>query len=89
MVMKSKKSADEDPMSYALFQALETSEVLLMSEYSYETTFNQRFKSQDYDFFHELAGTEEHISAVLNLHRVFLSFLLSLENDLFEMTIED
>ena len=59
MVIRSRKSAEEDPLSYAIYQALETSEILLMSEYSYEMTFSQRFKSQDYDFFHELVGNED------------------------------
>jgi len=40
MVIKSKKTEEIDPVSHAIFQALETSEILLVSEYSYETTFN-------------------------------------------------
>lgn len=36
MVIKSEKQAETDPDSYAVFQALETSEMLLISEYSYE-----------------------------------------------------
>ena len=40
MVIKSKKNADTDPLSYSIFQALETTEMLLVSEYSYEKSFN-------------------------------------------------
>ena len=40
MVIRSRKTAEEDPLSYAIYQALETSEILLMSEYSYEMTFS-------------------------------------------------
>ena len=89
MVIKSKKNADTDPLSYSVFQALETTEMLLVSEYSYEKSFNQRYKSQDYDFFQELVGKEEHVDDVLNLHRVFLSLLLKLEDELIEMTAQD
>ena len=36
VVVKSKKHEETDPDTYATFQALETSEMLLISEYSYE-----------------------------------------------------
>ena len=45
MIVKSEKSIEEDPVSYAAFKALETSEILLVSEYSYEVTMNTKFKS--------------------------------------------
>ena len=89
MVIRSRKTAEEDPLSYAIYQALETSEILLMSEYSYEMTFSQRFKSQDYDFFHELVGNEDQVPVVINLHRVFLSLVMSIKAELFEMTVDD
>ena len=73
-------------MSHALFQALETSEMLMISEYSYEMTFNTKFKNQDYDYFYEMVGASEHIDKVINLHRVYLSLLLSMEHELQVMT---
>jgi len=39
--------------------------------------------------FYELVGAEEHIDSVVNLHKVFLSLVLSMEDTLFDMTIED
>ena len=45
LILKSEKSIEEDPVSHALFQALETSEMLMISEYSYEMTFNTKFKN--------------------------------------------
>ena len=56
--------------------------MLLISEYSYETAFNTRYKQQDYDFFYEMVGAGEHINKVINLHRVYLSLLLSMEQEL-------
>ena len=60
----------------------------MISEYSYETTFSQRFKTQDYDLFYELVGSEEHIDSVINLHKVFFSLILGLEQHISETTIE-
>ena len=88
MTIKSKKTEETDPVSHAIFKALETSEMLMISEYSYETTFSQRFKTQDYDLFYELVGSEEHIDSVINLHKVFFSLILGLENYISETTIE-
>ena len=51
LVLKSAKQLEEDAVSHAVFQALETCEMLLISEYSYEMAFNTRYKQQDYDFF--------------------------------------
>eukprot|EP00353_Schmidingerella_taraikaensis_P006948 CAMPEP_0185573394 /NCGR_PEP_ID=MMETSP0434-20130131/5118_1 /TAXON_ID=626734 ORGANISM="Favella taraikaensis, Strain Fe Narragansett Bay" /NCGR_SAMPLE_ID=MMETSP0434 /ASSEMBLY_ACC=CAM_ASM_000379 /LENGTH=45 /DNA_ID= /DNA_START= /DNA_END= /DNA_ORIENTATION= len=45
MTSKARKTAESDPNSYSILQALETSEMLMVSEYSFEMTFNQRFKS--------------------------------------------
>ena len=45
MIVKSEKAIEEDPVSHAAFKALETSEILLVSEYSYEVTMNTKFKS--------------------------------------------
>ena len=44
LVTKSRKTVEEDPISYAVFQALETSEMLLISEYSFEMAFNNKYK---------------------------------------------
>ena len=44
LVTKSRKAVEEDPISYAVFQALETSEMLLISEYSFEMAFNNKYK---------------------------------------------
>ena len=73
-------------MSHSLFKALETSEMLMVSEYSYEMAFNTKFKSQDYDFFHEMVGAEDHIENVLNLHRVYISLILGMEKEINSMT---
>ena len=32
--------------------------------------------------FHEMLGKEEHIPAILNLHRVFLTLVIELEDDI-------
>jgi len=36
-----------------------------------------------------MVGTEEHVENVLNLHRVFLSLLVDLEQELLSMTSQD
>ena len=66
-------------MTHAIFKALETSEMLLVSEYSFEMAFNTKYKSQDYDFFYEMVGAEDHIESVLNLHICVLCGLLVVE----------
>ena len=60
--------------------------MLMVSEYSYEMSFNTKFRQQDYDFFHEMVGAEGHIDNVVNLHRVYLSLLLSMENEIGGLT---
>ena len=82
LTLKAGKTVIEDPVSYALLKALETSEILLVSEYSYEMSFNQKYKQQDYDLFHLLVGAPEHAESVINLHRVFLSLVLDLQDEL-------
>ena len=87
-MIKAKKTANEDSASFAAFQALEITEMLLMSEYSYEISFGTRHKQQDYDLFHELVGSEENIDTVLNLHKVYLSLLLTMETELKSLTAD-
>ncbi len=36
-----------------------------------------------------MVGTEEHVDAVINLHQVFLSLMLDLEEELGKMTSQD
>ena len=45
MVIKSEKTKESDPMSHAVFKALETAEILLVSEYSYEISFGRKYKA--------------------------------------------
>ena len=44
LILKTEKKIEEDYLSNAIFRALETSEMLLISEYSFEMAFNTKFK---------------------------------------------
>ena len=76
-------------VSHAAFKALETSEILLVSEYSYEVTMNTKFKSQDYELYYELVGANDRSEDVINLHRVYISLLVSLEEEIKSLIADD
>ena len=63
--------------------------MLLISEYSFEMAFNNKYKQQDYDYFQEMVGAEQHKGAVINLHKVYLSMMIELEKDLHVLTNDD
>ena len=50
---------------------------------------NTRYKQQDYDFFHEMVGAPEHKEKVLNLHKVYLSLLIEMEDELRKLCVHD
>jgi len=81
-------TAEEDPASFAAFQALEIMEMLLMSEYSYEMSFGTRYKQQDYDLFYELVGAGKNIDTILSLHKVYVSLIITMEAELKGMTTD-